>query len=110
MDRLTDLALYRKARALGAYWDAVVHRAPTPPLPAEDAELGALIRRMHGAMGADLRDTSPGDPLLTNLLAKHQEMNDEMNILSTTTLSLPVRTVPTPRTRSRPSALPDASR
>ena len=64
MDRLTDFAVYRKARALGVFWDAVVHRAPTPPLQPEDAELAVekarlILQAVRSAAPEPLSDPEP---------------------------------------------------
>jgi sugar lactone lactonase YvrE len=106
MNRLTNFAIYRRARVLGDYWDAVHHRTPAPALTPEEVELGALIQRLHSVMDVDQSATGSRDPMLTHLLAKHQEMNR----MSTTTLSFPARPGPTSGTRSRPSILPEPTR
>ena len=77
MVRLTDLAIYRKARALGTWWDSMVRQqeasADVPP-PVAD-ELVDLIHDLHRAWEPARRPEPTDDPVLNDLLAKHQEMN-----------------------------------
>jgi hypothetical protein len=77
MVRLTDLAIYRKARALGTYWDSLVRHQAVPAeasAPSAD-ELVTFIHDLHRAWESNRRLEPTDDPVLNDLLAKHQEMN-----------------------------------
>ena len=84
MFRLTDLAIHRKARALGEHWDAVIRRSPLAGEPPS-ADLTELIHYMHGVWDSDRRPSPTGDPTLDRLLARHQEINTK----ASTTPALP---------------------
>jgi hypothetical protein len=77
MIRLTDLSTYRKARALGLYWDSIVRRqaAPAKVAPPAADELVDFIHDLHRAWDPGRRTEPTDDPELNDLLAKHQEMN-----------------------------------
>jgi DNA-binding beta-propeller fold protein YncE len=64
-------------RALGAYWDEVVNRAPATPIPIGSlpADLGGTIRHIHGLEEQSQHDIPFKERQLQMLLAHHQELN-----------------------------------
>src|SRR5687767_4114180 len=62
-------------QALTEYWDDVVRRAPTTPIPPTSVPpaLTSLIRHLHAAEEADQHRPRYEDRLLRDLLASYQE-------------------------------------
>jgi outer membrane protein assembly factor BamB len=85
----------REVEALLDYWDDVIDRSPTTPVPPAPVPvaLGAVVRTLHTAEIADPGEFAGADQLLRSLLAKQREITP-MNATSATVPLSPPRTPP----------------